>query len=35
MKGNKGEVSVKLFLIIVLGNQWALFGANDKFGLAG
>lgn len=31
MKGNKGERSMKLFLIIVLGNQWALFGAKDRF----
>jgi hypothetical protein len=31
MKGNGGEENTKLFLITVLGNQWALFGANDKF----
>lgn len=30
MKGDEGERSMKLFLIIVLGNQWVLFGANDK-----
>lgn len=30
-KGNEGERSVKVFWIIALSNQWASFGANDKF----